>query len=253
MPPRFHIPALDAASPQLTLAADESRHLARVLRLRAGDLVDLFDGVGLMVRARVVAPDPAATVVAVEGAIHAPQPEAPHRLVVCAALLKGDAMDVVVRDATVLGATAIVPMLTRRTAVPSKRVATHAAVGRWQRVAIAAAKQCGRAVLPRLDAPRPWAAVSADPAWAGWQRRLLVEPAASRAATAAPPLAPRDLVLAIGPEGGWAPEEVGEASEAGWTPWSLGPFTVRAEHVALAALAVVRYAWEAGAATRDDA
>jgi len=241
VPPRFFAPTLDLAQPAVTLPASESLHLARVLRLGPGAIVEVFDGRGAMVRGTVLQATPSSSLVAVDG-VTAAQPEAPWPLTVCAPLLKGDAMDAVVRDATVLGATQIVPVTTARTNVPVSRADSGRLHERWHRVAVAAAKQCGRATLPEISDVRGLSDMLQAPAWQEWQRRLLVEPALDVTLTH-DPLRRAPLVLAFGPEGGWDAGEVRAACEAGWTPWSLGPFTLRAEQVTLAALAVVRYAW----------
>lgn len=138
-------------------------------------------------------------------------------------------------------------MTTSRSLVPAR--AAQAAHERWARVAVAAAKQCGRAVLPRIADVRTLAAVLALPDDVAC-RLWLTEPAVAAAASADVPDPPVKTCLAIGPEGGWTDEEVRAAIEAGWRPWSLAPVTLRAEHVALAALAVVRYAWDAGSRRR---
>lgn len=241
MPPRFFAPTLDLTQPAVTLPASESQHLARVLRLAPGAPVQVFDGRGTMVRGTVLHATPSSSLVAVDG-VTAAQPEAPWPLTVCAPLLKGDAMDAVVRDATVLGATEIIPLTTARTNVPVRRADSGRLHERWHRVAVAAAKQCGRATLPEISDVRGLIDMLQAPVWQAWQRRILVEPALDVTLTDEP-LRRAPLVLAFGPEGGWDAGEVCAACEAGWSPWSLGPFTLRAEHVTLAALAVVRYAW----------
>jgi len=252
VPPRFHAPDLDAAATRVTLSPDESRHLARVLRLGPGATVEVFDGRGRMARADVVDASAQRAVVDVRDDVTA-QPEASHPIVLCPALLKGDAMDAVVRDATVLGVSAVTPVITQRTIGRGNRGDVERLRQRWLRVAVAAAKQCGRAVLPDLAEPRPLDEALHDDAWRGWQRRVLVEPSAHAASDAhaertpgAPderrgPVGDAPLVLLVGPEGGWAADEIAAAASAGWTPWSLGPFTLRAEQVTLAALAIVRH------------
>ena len=131
----------------MVLPEGESAHLCRVLRLREGDAVEVFDGRGALHAGVVRTASPRASVVTV-GAALAAAPEPPAPIIVAQALLKGDAMDAVIRDATVLGAVDIWPMTTSRTNVPAR--AADAAHDRWLRVAVAAAKQCGRAVIPRI-------------------------------------------------------------------------------------------------------
>ena len=247
MPPRFFAPDLTPASPDVTLPSGESTHLARVLRLQVGDPVEIFDGRGTL-RAGVVREASArAAIVDLGVALTAPpEPEAP--IVVAQSLLKGDAMDAVIRDATVLGASAIWPMTCARTNVP--RRAGQAAHDRWTRVAIAAAKQCGRAVLPHIADVRPIGDVLADARADVPVRLWLTEPTASRGANADVPVPPRGTCLAIGPEGGWTSGEIEAALAAGWRPWTMAPVTLRAEQVSLAALSVLRHAWDAASRRR---
>lgn len=221
-------------------------HLARVLRLRDGDPIEVFNGRGTLRQGIVTRSVPVGAVVAVGAPIQAaPEPAAP--LVIVQGLLKGDAMDAVVRDATVLGATQVWPVLTSRTNVPGR--AALAARERWQRVAVAAAKQCGRAVLPRIAAVAPLQEVIGAPATHEPVRLWLTEPAALGERVDVP-MPPRGMCLAIGPEGGWTPEEIQAAVAAGWQLWTLAPVTLRAEHVTLAALSVVRYVWDAAGRRR---
>jgi 16S rRNA (uracil1498-N3)-methyltransferase len=247
VPHRFFAPDLTTTAPEVTLPAGESTHLARVLRLEQGDAVEIFDGLGTL-RMGTVRRASAQGSVIVVGAPLTAAPEPPAAMVIAQGLLKGDAMDAVVRDATVLGATDIWPMVTSRTNVPAR--AAQAAHERWARVAVAAAKQCGRAVLPRIAPVRSLAEVVGGAAAAGGVRLWLTEPSAFTGAGAEIPLPPSDVWLAIGPEGGWTPEEVEAASAAGWQPWTLAPVTLRAEHMTLAALSVIRYAWEVSSRRR---
>jgi len=246
VPPRFFAPELTSDARQVTLPPGESLHLARVLRLHEGDQVELFDGRGTLRAGTVRRASPQGAVVD-PGDVLPAAPEPPAAIVVAQALLKGDAMDAVVRDATVLGASEIWPMTTSRTNVPAK--AAQSAHERWERVAVAAAKQCGRAVLPRIAKVRPVGEVvtlTGETSHGLW----LTEPTASTGASTALAAPARAVCLAIGPEGGWTPEEVAAANAAGWHPWTLAPVTLRAEQMTLAALSVIRYVWDASARRR---
>lgn len=246
MPHRFFAPDLTSTSTDVVLPPGESQHLARVLRLREGDAIEVFDGRGTLRAAAVTRPHATSTTAAVGHPLPA-APEAPAPLIVVQGLLKGDAMDAVIRDATVLGATAVWPVVTSRTNVPAR--AASAATERWQRVAIAAAKQCGRAVLPHIAPVTTIAHVLRDQPTSTSIRLWLTEPSAGEV-PADVPVPPTATCLAIGPEGGWTVEEMETAVEAGWQPWTIAPVTLRAEHVALAALSVVRHAWFADSRRR---
>jgi 16S rRNA (uracil1498-N3)-methyltransferase len=132
---------------------DESRHLARVLRLRSGDTVLASDGVGreYTVRLETVGEEATGTVIGVGANEH----ESPIRIILVQAVPKGDKMESIVRASTELGVTRIVPVLTARTIVTLDSARWRDRARRWQRVAKEAAKQCGRAVVPPVDMPRP--------------------------------------------------------------------------------------------------
>jgi 16S rRNA (uracil1498-N3)-methyltransferase len=237
--PRFHCTPID---PQIgatvTLRDAEARHARQILRLRPGDRAELFDGAGTEVIAEVVGPDGQTLVLRVLEARTA-SVELPIRIVVAPAVLKSDAMDALVRDATMLGAVAIAPVITARTVVPAR--AGHAAtvVERWGRIALASAKQCGRSVLPIIEPARPLDEALRDPAWSTATRLFLCEPAAAGPAAIASPGIGDDVVVLSGPEGGWAPEELAEAIAFGWRPWTCSPLTMRAETAPVAALAIL--------------
>src|SRR5438874_12758804 len=155
---RFYAPpesfAHDGA--RVLLSAEESRHLRDVLRLRAGDEAFVFDGEGREFACVVSGEDGRGrAALEVRGRVEPQRPESPLELTLAVALLKGEKFDLVVQKATELGASQIVPLITKLADVhlrdeshESKRVA------RWQRIAIEAAKQSGRAFVPKVASPR---------------------------------------------------------------------------------------------------
>jgi 16S rRNA (uracil1498-N3)-methyltransferase len=239
MLPRFYLPTLDPASGSAVLPADEGNHLTRVMRLGVGDEVAVFDGRGHEMRARIARVSRGKVAVELlEPLAAAPEARVPITLV--QALLKGDKMDDVVRDATMMGVAAIEPIVTARTIARAPRAEND----RWARVSIASAKQCRRAVLPAIATPRPfdeWLAASAH-----GLRLMLVEPAAvdieSGSLRVLENHAAGSIAVIVGPEGGWTVEERLEADQAGCLVVTLGGLTLRADAVAVAALAIVRFA-----------
>jgi 16S rRNA (uracil1498-N3)-methyltransferase len=243
--PRLYIPGLDPSSARIVLPEGEAHHVARVLRLRAGDEVRVFDGRGREWSARLVPSErPSATTVELVEEV-APVPEPSVRVTLAAGILKGDHMDAIVRDATMMGAAEIVPLITEHVMVPKKAWQGTAAFERWQRVAVASAKQCGRAVVPEIAAPIALDAVLAP--GSGQTIVMFVEPAVGVEATPVsriPTPNDRILLVFIGPEGGWSAAEVTQARAAGATLAHLGPRTIRADAMATAALSAMRVGLE---------
>lgn len=241
---RVLAPDAHAEGQTLALAADEAAHLGRVLRLRAGDAVRVFDGRGHEWRA-IVASARGAAVTVTLGAPAAPAAEPPRRYTLAPAVLKGDGTDDVIRDAVMLGAARLMPFVAARSETRLATVRRGERSARWQRIAVAAAKQCGRAVVPAIDPVVDFGAVVT--AAADEVRLLLVEPALAadaRPITSVPP--PAAVTLAIGPEGGWTEAEVADARRLGWTAVRLGARTVRAAAMALVALAACQAVWDEG-------
>jgi 16S rRNA (uracil1498-N3)-methyltransferase len=243
--PRFFAPDFDATAREVTLSVEESHHLTRVLRLRIGDEVSIFDGRGHECAARVEVVGPKTTTLTILRAIPSP-PALPVPVVLAQAVLKGDKMDDVVRDATMVGVAAIVPLVTERSLVSVSTLTNGRAVDRWTRVAIASAKQCGRAHLPAIEQPVSFEAWLATP-FDGY-RLMFAEPSSEpRPQTLRDVLArstPAAIACVIGPEGGWSVAERGTASAAGCIAVTLGSMTLRADAAGLVAAAVVSFAFD---------
>jgi 16S rRNA (uracil1498-N3)-methyltransferase len=247
---RFFAPSLDAGDETTTLSRDEAEHLTRVLRLGVGDTVAVFDGRGREYLARVTAAPGQKTrevrLQLLSRIEPAPEPAVPITLV--QAVLKGDKMDEIVRDAVMLGAAAIQPIVTKRTEVTVAALVRGARVERWRRVALASVKQSRRAVVPDVRMPLTLETYLEEPPAA--LRLMLVEPGAPGESIASEPLsalradqAPADAAVLVGPEGGWASEECGAARARGVRLVTLGHRTLRADAVPIAAIAVLQFLW----------
>jgi 16S rRNA (uracil1498-N3)-methyltransferase len=243
MLPRFYAPSLDPSAGEVTLPPDEGAHLARVLRLGPGDAVTVFDGRGAEFLAHVARVTRGAVTLAIAEAV-TPATEPAVRLALAQAVLKPEAMDDVVRDATMMGVTRIDPVISRHVVAKERVIASGRSVERWRRIAVSSAKQCRRATVPAVGEPRrldDWLRHSEDDV-----RLMLVEPAAlqggeadMRALAARP--RPSSAALLVGPEGGWTADERSRAAAAGCLPVSLGSLTLRADAVPIAAIAVFRF------------
>jgi 16S rRNA (uracil1498-N3)-methyltransferase len=246
VPPRFLVPGTYATGDRIDLPADEAQHLTRVLRLRAGDAVRVFDGHGREFDAIVGGVTKGTASVEV-GQPWEPSPEPRLPVTIAHAVLKGDKMDDVVRDAVMMGAAAIQPIVTTRAEVTIAALARGHRLDRWTRIAASSAKQCGRAVVPPVHEP-----ISFDALSDGLRKLTLPQPALmlvepSVDVTAVPlvelgPTPPREATLVIGPEGGWAPEEIDKGA-AVCRLVRLGGRTLRADAMALVAMAALFTLW----------
>jgi 16S rRNA (uracil1498-N3)-methyltransferase len=247
--PRAYAPDLDPAQAITTLSSEESAHLVRVLRLGAGARVLVFDGRGTQYLARIAtAAKDTVTLSLLEPVAPAPEPRV--RLTLAQGLLKGDKMDAVIRDATMMGVSAVIPLITERTVIPRSALELGRVRERWHRIAVASAKQCGRAIVPDIGPPERLTDLFEAQDAPDVLRIQLVEPGAAVSETETPsddglPVepSPEGTLIAIGPEGGWAPQEMEQAREAGWQSWTIGARTLRAESAPLAALAILTYNW----------
>ena len=162
---RFFAPpsAFNFAKRTVTLASDEARHLREVLRLKAGDEVQVFDGEGKEFRAAVSQARREFAELEIRDEIAAMRPESPLELTLAVALLKGEKFDLVVQKGTELGVNRFIPLITRYADIRLRDEADAAKrVARWQRIALEAAKQSGRAVVPEVTTPVPFGSVIGD-------------------------------------------------------------------------------------------
>lgn len=244
---RVHVPDIAETGKQIVVRGDEAHHLLRVVRMRPGDPVRVFDGRGREWQATVAATGRDGLTLDLAGPVP-PVPEPGIAITLGVGLLKGDQMDAVVRDATVMGVATIVPLATDHVVSPARAWRGDGAAARWRRVAIAAAAQCGRAVVPAI-APATTLTDLRDTCPADLTLACL-EPAATDA-----PFAdgwrslprPSSVLLLVGPEGGWSRAEVDALAAAGVHRVSLGPRTLRAQAAPAVALTLVwaTWGWEA--------
>jgi 16S rRNA (uracil1498-N3)-methyltransferase len=233
--PRFLLRVPVAAGDRVALEADEARHV-RVRRLRRGETVALFDGQG---RCYVATVD-RITAKQVEVVITAELPqrtgESSLVLTLALALLKADRFDLAIEKCTELGVARIRPFISEHSlARPS---ASRRA--RWSAIALSAAKQCGRSVVPAVDAPVKFSAIldDADPC-----RVLYYEDTVAETPPTTTAEHPFRATVIIGAEGGFSAAEVDQARAARCTILSLGPRILRAETAAIAAVTRCQAWW----------
>lgn len=226
----------DLSSETVELDSEQSRHARKVLRLRDGDAVELFNGEGVIAagRFRVVGRQSA---VAIESRRTEERPGPWLDLAV--AMPKGARADVLVEKVSELGADRLIPIRTERSVVE----VGEAKEDRLRRIAVASAKQSGRAHLLEVDEPRDFPHLLAG-AKAEKQLRLIAEPDGFGALGAMDLLRvlgkTKRVLVVIGPEGGWTRAERDAGLDAGFVPWRMGPHTLRIETAAMSAVALCR-------------
>jgi 16S rRNA (uracil1498-N3)-methyltransferase len=222
----------------VVLDGEAHHHLARVLRARVGDPVVVFDGQGTEIDAQVTGTDAKTTTLLLgERRVSAAVPSV--SITLLQALARGEKMDWIIQKTCELGVARIVPVLTERTVAPPLQ--TPARQQRWQRIAREAARQCGRADLPTIDAPLSLAAALAA-VDANDLRLVLWEASVDRPLRAALPAVARATTLLVGPEGGFSAAEIAVAEAAGFTAVGLGRRILRVETAAVVAVALLQFA-----------
>lgn len=227
MSERFFL-AVPPADGRAVLEGDEARHCSRVLRAKVGDAICVFDGRGGEWQARIAAITRDAVALEIGEPLPSAAPPAV-RLTLAVALPKGERQKWLVEKLTELGTDRLVPLTTARGVAE----ATDSARARLERGVIEACKQCGRNVLMEITTPTTLGGLAArHPA----ATLLIAHPGAAPLrdrSIATPGQVIQEIVAAVGPEGGFAPEELDLAAAAGFRPVSLGPNILRIETAAI--------------------
>jgi len=227
MKPRVYLDAPLKAPGEVSLDDAPAHHLARVLRLREGDTLTVFNGRGGEWDAQFIGKRRVLLV-----AFDAVERESPLRVTLVQGVSSGDRMDYTVQKAVELGVAAIQPLLTKKGVVRLEGIRASARVEHWRKIAIAACEQCGRNripdVLPLIDF-RDYRPNGDGP-------RLLLS---AQGESIRAMKIESGTTIAAGPEAGLAPDEHEALERAGFVRTSLGPRVLRTETAALAALAAL--------------
>ena len=238
---RFYAPqiAFGADRNAVTLGADEARHARDVLRLTRGDEVFVFDGEGREYRSAIAEMTSRTVTVDIAEEVEPAKPESSLDLALGVALLKSEKFDLVIQKATELGVTRIVPLLTERADVRIREPQdAKRKLERWQRIALESAKQCGRARLMTINKPVSFVDVLSE--FRKAELRIMFaersgKPLAESLGSAG------SIAALVGPEGGWADEEIERARASEWEVVTLGGRILRAETAAIAVAALLQH------------
>lgn len=235
---RFFVPPeiLDGQE-EVLLPAEIAHHLGTVLRRPVGEEILLLDGSGTICRSRVTAIGRRSGAAQVLARWREEETALPITLL--QVLPKGDKMELILQKGTELGISGFVPVLAGRNVPTPDAGRGEGRRQRWQRIIQEAARQSRRPLLPHLCAPLPLAASLAE--CREELRLLLWEGECQPIAAMLPCAPPRSAALLVGPEGGFAPEEVETARAAGFQPVRFGPRILRSETAGFAVASILQY------------
>ena len=232
---RFYI-AQPLTTGAITLPESSAHYISRVLRMQAGDALQLFDGSGQEFTGVLTEVGKKTVMVELENS-QPGQPDSPLQVHLGQVLSRGERMDWAIQKATELGVTEITPLFSERCEVRLNADRLQKRLEHWQQIAISACEQCGRSSIPLIHTPV---------ALEKWQQtieadlKLVLHPDAS-------PLAshqrPASIALLIGPEGGLSDAEVNAAQQAGFHAACFGPRVLRTETAPVVALSLVQHLW----------
>jgi 16S rRNA (uracil1498-N3)-methyltransferase len=237
---RFYVPQPQVEQGRLKVGGEEVKHIRKVLRLKEGDEITVFDGLGKEFEGTIVEERRSSVVIRIEN-VTSSQKDSPLEVTLAQSLLKGEKMDYLIQKATELGVKEILPFLSSRS-VPflekSERPKRH---DRWERIAIEASKQCGRAILPKIEPLQDYSEMLRTAAsnalrlilWEREGKKLkdILERSKER----------KKIFFVIGPEGGFSQGEIEEGKGAGFIPVTLGRRILRAETASLCFLSILQY------------
>ena len=234
---RFYVPRDSIREGIAVLPSGQAHHLRDVLRIGTGEVVEIFDGAGSGYVGEVEIRD---SEVFVRGLQSLPPEEERIRLILAAALIKSAKFESVLQKAAELGVYEIIPLQTRLSniQIPNDKIALR--VERWDRIVREASKQCRRSAAPRVHVPRTFLDLLATGELSSCTKLLFYEKA-SEPWIPDPAMLSDPVVLCIGPEGGWEGSEIERAKEAGCKIFSLGPWILRAETAAIAAVSIIQH------------
>lgn len=234
---RFFAPPAAFSAGRITLDTGETRHLRDVLRLRVGENVMVFDGAGCEFECSIKTIEKSETLLSIISEVSPKAPESPLDLTMAVAITKGEKYDLVVQKMVELGVTRFVPLTSKFCEVrPGSGEGKRAE--RWRRIVIEASKQSGRARLMTIDPVRDvrsWVVQQPRDSDA----RLMFSERGGEGLTT---VDGRSRITAlIGPEGGWADDEIACAADAGFAIVTLGGRVLRAETAAISTAAILQH------------
>lgn len=234
---RSHLDLPLSLGETVTLPEHVAAHLIRVLRLQVGDACVVFNGDGHDYEARLASVgkrEAQAVIVGVQRICN----ESPLHITLLQGIARGEKMDLILQKATELGAASVQPLYSQRSEVRLDGARADKRLAHWRGVVVSACEQCGRAVVPNVARPQSLSqALTALPAGG---LRLILDPEAALSLSQLNIDASQHISLAVGPEGGWSPQDIEHLQSADFNGVRLGPRVLRTETAGLAAISALQ-------------
>ncbi len=238
---RFYVEDPDWVGDEIEIFGGEARHIQKVLRLKKGDEIVLFDGKGMEYWGTIESQSLNRITVNI-GKTSTPRRESPIEVILGQGLLKGDKMDYVLQKTTEMGVSAVLPFISSRTVPNLGGEKSVRRWNRWKKIVLESAKQCGRTVPPKVEAIRDLDSILE------WPVRDLVklilwekEEMSLKERIGEIDKKSRTFLFLVGPEGGFCESEISAAKGNGFIPVGLGPRILRSETAGVAMLSILQY------------
>ncbi|HMK75112.1 MAG TPA: 16S rRNA (uracil(1498)-N(3))-methyltransferase [Thermodesulfobacteriota bacterium] len=239
---RFYIPNPRIENGLLKVEGDEVRHIRKVLRLKTGDKIFVFDGLGREFEGTIIEEGRASGMVKIQRSL-SPKRNSPLEVTLAQSLLKGEKMDYLIQKAAELGIKEIIPFFSSRSVPLLEKSRSLKRHHRWEKIAIEASKQCGRGVVPKIESLQTYSDMLHNASTDHlrlilWERdgirlKKMLEGSKER----------KKIFFVIGPEGGFSQDEVEKAERVGFVAVTLGKRILRAETASLCFLSILQYEW----------
>ncbi len=242
---RFYHPETLAVGQLVELTAENKHHAARVLRLKKGDPIILFDGRGGEYAAHISVISKSGTTAVIED-FHNIVRESPLHIELAQAICVNEKMDWIIQKAVEMGVNSIQPVSTERSIVHLSDERSAKRLQHWHKIVISACEQCGRNQVPKvypLTSLLQWLSQKKSESSVHGMSIMLSTIATTRLRQIAQPAPGTPITLAIGPEGGFTPDETVTLEHAGFIPLRLGQRILRTESAPLAAVSALQALW----------
>lgn len=241
---RFFVEEITPTTDSLSLTGKEARYISKVLRMKKGEKLTIMDGKGQLFESIVEDLDYKEVKVRINKSI-SPPPPSPIEIRLAQALIRSNSMDYLIQKLTELGINSIHLFYSERTVIRLKPGHLRNKMDRWMEIMKSACRQCGRVTLPTLNPPLPFEEIIKNAPDKDTLKILLWENEETLdlkgVLRSMGPL-PHTLVM-VGPEGGFTPNEINQAREAGFQIISLGGRILRTETAAVSLISIIQYEW----------